>query len=233
MSGSGPKWQAVLFDLDGTLLDTAPDFIVVLNAMLTDRGRAALPYADIRAVVSNGARALVALAFGGAPGEPEFEALNVELRDRYSRHLAVHTRLFPGLDELLRRLEAGGIPWAIVTNKPSIYTLPLLDALDLRARCASVVCPDQVTHTKPHPEPMFKACAEMGVDAAHCVYVGDHERDIAAGRNAGMATIAAGWGYIGTDEHPRDWHPDFIVDSVHALGELLFDNKAATTRAAH
>lgn len=216
------KWQGVLFDLDGTLLDTAPDFIVVLNAMLTDRGRPALAHADIRAVVSNGARALVALAFGGAPGDAQFEALNTELRDRYSRHLAVHTRLFPGLDAILLRLEQQSVPWGIVTNKPSIYTLPLLDALGLRIRCASVVCPDQVTHTKPHPEPMFKACAQMGVAPGACVYVGDHERDIAAGRNAGMATIAAGWGYIGANEHLRDWQPDFIVDSVRAFGELLF-----------
>lgn len=219
------RWDAVLFDLDGTLLDTAPDFIVVLNAMLTDRGRAPLPAQDIRAVVSNGARALVALGFGGQPGEPEFDALNQELRDRYAQHLAVHTHLFPGLDELLRELETHGVPWGIVTNKPSIYTLPLLDALDLRARCASVVCPDQVTHTKPHPEPMFKACAEMGIEPARCVYVGDHERDIAAGRNAGMQTIVAGWGYIGTDERPQDWQADFMVDSVHALAKLIAGNK--------
>lgn len=218
---AGRKWQAVLFDLDGTLLDTAPDFIVVLNAMLTDRGRPPLPAAEIRAVVSNGARALVALGFGGAPGDAEFDALNQELRDRYAQHLAVHTHLFPGLEALLLQLEAHGVPWAIVTNKPSIYTLPLLDALQLRTRCASVVCPDQVTHTKPHPEPMYKACAEMGVNAAQCVYVGDHERDIAAGRNAGMQTIVAGWGYIGEHEQPRDWQPDFIVDSVSALADLL------------
>lgn len=216
------KWQGVLFDLDGTLLDTAPDFIVVLNAMRTDRGLAPLPSEDIRAVVSNGVRALVTLGFGGQPGDPAFEALSVELRERYARHLAVHTRLFPGLDDVLRRLEALNVPWGIVTNKPSLYTLPLLDALALRTRCASVVCPDQVTHTKPHPEPMLKAAAEIGVAPAACVYVGDHERDIAAGRNAGMATVAAGWGYIGENEHPRDWQPDHIVDSVSALGALLF-----------
>ncbi|MFZ5756700.1 MAG: phosphoglycolate phosphatase [Pseudomonadota bacterium] len=226
VTGVPTRWDAVLFDLDGTLLDTAPDFIVVLNAMLTDRGRAPLPAADIRAVVSNGARALVALAFGGQPGEAEFDALNVELRERYARHLAVHTHLFPGLDTVLRILEKRGVPWGIVTNKPSIYTLPLLDALDLRRRCASVVCPDQVTHTKPHPEPMLKACAEMGIEPARCVYVGDHERDIAAGRNAGMQTIVAGWGYIGEHERPRDWQPDFIVDSVQALGDLLLETPA-------
>jgi 2-phosphoglycolate phosphatase len=216
------RWKGVLFDLDGTLLDTAPDFIVVLNAMLTDRGRAPLPAENIRAVVSNGARALVALAFGGNPGEEEFEALNVELRERYSRHLAVHTHLFPGLDDVLARLEKDGIPWGIVTNKPSQYTLPILDALALSRRCASVVCPDQVTHTKPHPEPMLKAAAEMHIQATDCVYVGDHERDIAAGRNAGMATVVAGWGYIGPEENARHWNADFHVDSTRELGELLF-----------
>lgn len=221
------KWDAVLFDLDGTLLDTAPDFIVVLNAMRTDRGLAALPTEDIRAVVSNGARAMVALGFPEQAGDAAAtEALNVELRDRYARHLAVHTRLFPGLDELLLALEGRGVPWGIVTNKPSIYTLPLLDALQLSARCASVVCPDQVTHTKPHPEPMYKACAEMKVEAARCVYVGDHERDIAAGRNAGMATIVAGWGYIGEHERVQDWHPDFIADSVRELRQLLTETLA-------
>lgn len=220
------RWKGVLFDLDGTLLDTAPDFIFVLNAMLTDRGRTPLPAEVIRAVVSNGARALVALAFGGEPGEEEFEALNVELRERYSRHLAVHTHVFPGLDNVLQKIEAAGIPWGIVTNKPSLYTLPILDALGLRARCASVVCPDQVTHTKPHPEPMLKAAAEMRVAAGECIYVGDHERDIAAGRNAGMATVIAGWGYIGADENPRHWNADFSVDSTRELGELLFASSA-------
>lgn len=221
------KWDAVLFDLDGTLLDTAPDFIVVLNHMLTDRGRPALPTEEIRAVVSNGARALVALAFPGQVNDAAaIEALNVELRERYARHLAVHTRLFPGLDELLHALEARGVPWGIVTNKPSIYTLPLLDALHLSARCSTLVCPDQVTHTKPHPEPMYKACAELGVAAARCVYVGDHDRDIAAGRNAGMATVAAGWGYIGEGERPQDWNPDFIADSVRELRQLLTETLA-------
>ena len=140
---------------------------------------------------------------------------------RYAQHLAVHTHLFPGLDDVLRELESRGVPWGIVTNKPSIYTLPLLDALQLRARCASVVCPDQVTHTKPHPEPMYKACAEMGVDAARCVYVGDHERDIAAGRNAGMLTVAAAWGYVLEGETALDWEADRTVDTVFELSRLL------------
>ena len=216
------KWQAVLFDLDGTLLDTAPDFIAVLNAMRADRGMQPLPHATIRAVVSNGARALVTLGFGRREGDADFEPLNEELRARYAGHLAVHTRLFPGLDAVLHALESRGVPWGIVTNKPSQYTLPLLAALQLDGRCGAVVCPDQVTHTKPHPEPMYKACAQLGVDPARCLYAGDHERDIAAGRNAGMQTLVAGWGYIGEGEQPRDWQPDFIVDSVAAFGDLLF-----------
>ncbi len=221
------KWDAVLFDLDGTLLDTAPDFIAVVNAMLTDRGRPALPTDTIRAVVSDGARALVALAFPEhTQDDAAIDALNVELRERYAKHLAVFTHLFPGLDELLHALEQRNVPWGIVTNKPSLYTLPLLDALNLSARCASVVCPDQVTHPKPHPEPMFKACAQIGVDPARCLYVGDHERDIAAGRNAGMATAIAGWGYIGENERPQDWRADFTAASVRELRELLTETLA-------
>lgn len=216
------RFAAVLFDLDGTLVDTAPDFIVVLNAMLRDRGLVPLAPERIREEVSNGVRALVALGFGRVPGDEGYEALAVELRERYARHLAVHSTLFPGLDDLLGELEGRRVPWGIVTNKPSVYTLPLLDALQLSSRCSAVVCPDQVTHTKPHPEPMFKACAQLGVDPARCVYVGDHDRDIAAGRNAGMTTVAAAWGYIGRDEDPLAWQPDVLCRDAAELARFLF-----------
>lgn len=216
------KWQGILFDLDGTLVDTAPDFIVVLNAMRRDRGLDPLPDAKIRAVVSNGARALVTLGFALIPGDTGFDELNAELRERYAGHLAVYSILFPGMASLLNTIEAHGVPWGVVTNKPSIYTMPLLRALNLADRATSVVCADQVTHTKPHPEPMFRACAEMRIEPAQAVYVGDHDRDIAAGRNAGMATIVAAWGYLDAHENPADWRPDFIAASPDALANILF-----------
>jgi phosphoglycolate phosphatase len=211
------KYDAVLFDLDGTLVDTAPDFAVVLNRMRRDRGLAPLRGEAIREVVSNGARALVTLGFGLQPGDDGFDALNQELRDRYAQHLAVYSTLFPGLDVALARIEQAGVPWGVVTNKPSVYTEPLLRALGLRDRAGSVVCPDQVSQSKPHPEPMYKAAGELGVATARCVYIGDHDRDIAAGRNAGMATVAVTWGYLHAGEDPRAWQADVIVESAAQL----------------
>lgn len=216
------RFEAVLFDLDGTLVDTAPDFAAVLNAMLQKRGRSALPYDTIRRSVSQGARAVVALGFGELGIEtPEFEAIRQEFLSGYREHLAVETRLFEGMEPMLAAIEASGRPWGIVTNKPSHFTLPLLEQLQLDRRCAVAICPDMVTRSKPDPEPMFKACAALGVAAARAVYVGDHLRDIQAGRNAGMPTIAAGWGYIPAGENPADWQADFEAATVADLWPLL------------
>lgn len=214
---------AVLFDLDGTLIDTAPDFVAVLNRQLQAHGRATLPPEKIRAMVSQGARAVVGLGFGDRVNmdSPEFEALRQEFLQSYLRHIADESRLFPGLDELLTGLEARGTPWGIVTNKQSLYTTPLLKALQLDARCKVAICPDMVTHTKPHPEPMFKAASILGVKAEDCIYVGDHRRDIDAGRNAGMVTVAAAWGYVLEGESAHDWQADHTVDTVAELAALL------------
>lgn len=215
--------QAVLFDLDGTLIDTAPDFVSVLNRQLLAHGRDALPPARIRAAVSQGSKAVVALGFGDLhPVDSEdFEALRQEFLDSYLRHIADESRLFPGMEELLAGLEARGTPWGIVTNKPSRYTTPLLEALALDQRCAVAICPDMVNHSKPHPEPMLKAADAIRVAPAACVYVGDHRRDIEAGRNAGMPTVAAAWGYILDGETAQDWQADHTVDTVLDLSRLL------------
>lgn len=214
---------AVLFDLDGTLIDTAPDFIAVLNRQLLAHGRSPLPPEKIRASVSQGSKAVVALGFGDRtpPDTPEFEALRQEFLQGYIKHIADESRLFPGMNALLTGLEARGTPWGIVTNKPSLYTTPLLRELKLEARCKVAICPDMVSHTKPHPEPMFKAASVLGVKAEHCVYVGDHKRDIDAGRNAGMRTVAAGWGYVLEGETAADWQADVTVETVAELAELL------------
>ncbi|MDP2228723.1 MAG: HAD-IA family hydrolase [Moraxellaceae bacterium] len=215
--------DAVLFDLDGTLIDTAPDFAAVLNRQLQAHGRSPLPYASIRAAVSQGSRAVVALGFGDRfdLASDEFEALRQEFLKSYLVHLADETQLFPGMNELLTGLESRAIPWGIVTNKPSLYTLPLLKALRLDSRCKVAICPDMVTHTKPHAEPMLKAAQHIGIRPERCLYVGDHLRDIEAGRNAGMTTIAVRYGYIPDDEDVDAWQADHTVDTVFELTRLL------------
>lgn len=215
--------DAVLFDLDGTLLDTAPDFAAVLNRQLAAHGRSPLSYDTIRSAVSQGARAVVALGFGDryALDSIDFEGIRQEFLNSYLQHLADETRLFPGMDTLLTTLEARGIPWGIVTNKPSLYTTPLLAALKLDSRCKVTICPDMVTHTKPHPEPMLKAASLLGITPERCVYVGDHVRDIEAGHQAGMTTVAVSYGYIQEGDNPADWNADHLVDTVFELSQLL------------
>lgn len=213
--------QAVFFDLDGTLIDTAPDFYTVLNATLQEAGRDLVSYNAVREQVSNGARAMIGLGFGLQPGDADFDLWLNRFLDRYEQHLAVDTVLFPGMAEVLERLEQAAIPWGIVTNKPSRFTLPLLEGLGLQARVGPVICPDHVARRKPDPEGLLMAARATGRDATRCVYVGDHERDIAAGRNAGMTTIGVLFGYIDADENPADWQADFYVEHADELNALF------------
>ncbi|MCL6416999.1 HAD-IA family hydrolase [Aestuariirhabdus sp. Z084] len=210
--------DCVLFDLDGTLLDTAPDFVTVLNQLLADEQRPTLADAAIRATVSNGARALITLGFDIQEGEPGFESLRQKLLDLYEAQLGQQTRAFAGIDNLLSELEFRSISWGVVTNKPSRYTNPLLEKLGYLSRCATVVCPDQVSHTKPHPEPMLLACKQASCTPASTIYIGDHERDIQAGHNAGMPTIAALYGYLDDD---IDWQQWQATHQVHHANEIL------------
>ena len=214
--------QAVFFDLDGTLVDTAPDFVRVLNAIRVRHGRSVLPYDTVRAVVSAGARAMVQTGFPEYGLEsPEFLALRNEFLELYAQELAVESRLFDGMTAVLEVLEGRRIPWGIVTNKPRVYSEPLLAGLALDRRCGVLVCPDDVSRTKPDPEPMLLACRTLAVEPSRTVYVGDHVRDIEAGRNAGMPTIAAAWGYIAPGESADDWRADFRADRVEDLVRLL------------
>jgi phosphoglycolate phosphatase len=221
MSADPP--QAVLFDLDGTLLDTAPDFAVVVNRMLREHGRAPLPFAQIRATVSHGARALVQLAFGLADGEPGFETLRSRLLELYESGLAIETTPFEGIRELLVTLAERGIVWGVVTNKPHYLAEPLLARMGLQPPAAVLVCPDHVSRTKPDPEPLLLACHRLGCEPGRSIYVGDHARDIEAGRRAGMRTIAAAWGYLAEDESVLPWGADFVAQDVSALTQLLID----------
>ncbi|MCG8671133.1 MAG: HAD-IA family hydrolase [Pseudomonadales bacterium] len=213
--------DAVLFDLDGTLIDTAPDFVRTLNLMLEEKNKAPLPASAIRQQVSNGARAMVELGFGLKEGEPGFKELWQQFLDMYYDRLAVDTQVFPGLNSLLEQLEAKQVPWGIVTNKPSRFTIPLLEQLALSERCAVAICPDDVTHRKPHPEPIYKACSAINADPSNTIYIGDHVRDIESGKNAGNVTIAVSWGYIPQDQDPLDWNADHTLDSPQALEKLV------------
>jgi len=219
---------ALLLDLDGTLLDTAPDMGGALNRLRAEHGLEALPAGMIRPVVSHGAMRLVALGFPQATGE-EFERLRLRFLELYAAHLAVGTQLFAGFDALLPELESRGIPWGIVTNKPGWLTDPLLAALGLDRRSACTVSGDTVAERKPHPLPLLHASARIGVPPERCVYVGDAERDIQAGRAAGMVTVAAAYGYIGADEDPRRWEPDGVVAAPQELRDWL--ERPAATRS--
>lgn len=219
-----PRYEGVLFDLDGTLLDTAPDFVDALNRLLHIKTMPPLPDQLIRSHVSHGARALVALAFGD--GREDFESLRQEFLDIYAKHLSRKTRLFDGFEALLARLVEHDLPWGIVTNKPERYTLMILDALRLDPAPATVICPDHVSRTKPDPEPMLLAASQLGVAPDRCVYVGDHRRDIEAGRAAGMTTIAAVYGYIDANDPPKTWGADHLAERPGDLLSLLFNHHA-------
>jgi len=207
---------ALLLDLDGTLLDTAPDMGGALNLLRAEHGLEPLPAATIRPVVSHGAMRLVAQGFPGVAGEA-FEALRLRFLDIYAANLSVGTRLFPGFDAVLETLESRDLPWGIVTNKPGWLTAPLLAALGLERRAACVVSGDTVAERKPHPLPLLHAAEIVGVQPEHCVYVGDAERDIQAGRAAGMTTVVAAYGYISAEEDPRQWQPHGVVQAPDEL----------------
>ncbi len=203
--------HALLLDLDGTLLDTARDMGAAINELRRLEGREALPFAAIRPQVSHGGAALVRLGFPGVPAA-EAEALRRRFLDIYRGALAVHTRLFEGFAEVLDVLDAARVPVGVVTNKPGWLTAPLLEALDLKRRLACVVAGDTLEHRKPHPAPLLHAAALAGLDPGACVYAGDAERDIIAGRAAGMRTVAVRFGYLAPGEDPAAWHPDGIAE---------------------
>ncbi|MGH8254012.1 MAG: phosphoglycolate phosphatase [Steroidobacteraceae bacterium] len=198
--------RAALFDLDGTLLDTAPDLAAALDLLLVEEGREPLPLATVRPHVSNGAIAVVHTGFPEIErSTAQFEALRQRFLVHYGAALAVHTKLFPGFDSVLATLESQSIPWGIITNKAAWLTEPLLDALGLLARAACVVSGDTLAVRKPHPEPLLLAAARIGIPAADCVYVGDALRDVQAALAAGMVPLGARYGYLNASEAPDTW----------------------------
>ena len=212
--------RAVLFDLDGTLADTAPDLAAAANAMRLARALAPLPLSLLRPVASHGARGLLRIALERTPEDSDYEALRVEFLTRYEHALDVHTRLFDGMTNVLDALEAHGLRWGIVTNKAARFTAPLVESLHLTRRATSVVSGDTTPHAKPHPAPLLHAAVQMGVAPEVCIYVGDDLRDIVAGRAAGMRTAAAAWGYC-ADGDPHGWGADTVVETPLDLLALL------------
>jgi len=204
-------FDTVLFDLDGTLADTAPDLANALNAVLHRRGHAPLPYERIRPVVSHGTDALIALGFRLSPTDSGFDEVKSELLNFYQTHIAVETRLFAGMETVLSAIEMQGMNWGVVTNKPSWLTEPLMRALALEQRAACIVSGDSAAKPKPDPAPMYYACDLTGSQATRCLYIGDAERDIEAGRNAGMKTLAALFGYLNEADNPSSWGADGVI----------------------
>lgn len=213
--------KAVMFDLDGTLLDTAPDFVAVVNQLLSEEGKPNLPEEKIRACVSNGARALVMMAFNIDDQHPDFARLRLRLLDLYSNHIAVFTRPFPGINELILQLAEQNITWGIATNKPAIYTNPLMAALKMQPAPTSIICPDHVSQSKPHPESMFLAARQNNCEANEIIYIGDHQRDIDCGRQAGCITIAAAYGYIDNESNIDDWQADYRVNHASEIWPIV------------
>jgi len=205
-------FSAVLFDLDGTLVDTAPDLAYALNSLLEEQGQPRLPYDLIRPVASNGAAGLLNLGFGISEGDTTFPLLRARLIAIYQDNISRGSKLFDGMEQVLTALEKANITWGIITNKPAFLTDPLLEALHLTHRAACIVSGDTTAYSKPHPAPMLHACEVIKHSAQECIYIGDAARDIEAGKNINMQTVAALYGYVGANDNPANWNADFSIE---------------------
>ena len=215
------RFAAVLFDLDGTLIDSAPDLAGAGNDMRLARGLPRRPLAHFRPMVGAGARGMVERALDVGPDDPSFPALRGEFLQRYEQRMTRETAVFPAMLPVIAALSAHAVPWGIVTNKAARFSEPLVRALDGLRSSATLVCGDTTAHAKPHPEPLLEAARRLGVPASGCVYVGDDLRDVQAGRAARMTTIAAAWGYLGAGESIEAWGADHMAASPHDLLNLL------------
>jgi N-acetyl-D-muramate 6-phosphate phosphatase len=213
--------RLVLFDLDGTLIDSAPDLAAAANGMRTARGLEPLPLATLRPMVGSGARGMVGAAFDIEPGDADFDAMRQEFLDRYHAALLVHTTVFADMWPVLARLEADRCRWGIVTNKAERFTRPVVEGLGLSRRAAVVISGDTTPYSKPHPEPLLEAARRVGIGATQCVYVGDDRRDVQAGRAAGMTTLVAAWGYLGQGEPIDTWGAHAVLAEPAALLQWL------------
>jgi phosphoglycolate phosphatase len=213
--------QAVLFDLDGTLADTAGDLGGALNTLRVARGLAPLPLADLRPYASAGARGLIGVGLDLHPGDADFEPTRLAFLDAYLACLADTTALFPGMAEVLSTLEARGLAWGVVTNKPHRFTVPVMQGLGLMQRSGTTISGDTTAHPKPHPLPLLTAAEQLGVEPARTLYVGDDLRDIQAAQAAGMPSAAAAWGYLGTAHEVQTWGASVICQQPQDLLKVL------------
>ena len=205
--------EAVLFDLDGTLIDSAPDLGAAVDQMRVARGLPSLPLDHYRPMAGAGARGMIGLAFGMTPDHPDFDAMKEEFFVNYENCMTERTRIFDGVVDMVNALVAQGLAWGVVTNKSSRFTDPLTAAMPLFDTARAIVSGNTTAHAKPHPEPLFEAARRLSVDPARCVYVGDDERDIVAGLAAGMGTVAATYGYLGTQADISRWNAHLHIDS--------------------
>jgi phosphoglycolate phosphatase len=213
--------KAVLFDLDGTLLDTGPEFYHIALQLLEQHDIAPLDYAEFRESVSDGARGMVKTAFRIEEADPRFELLRQEFLALYAQQLASRTELFAGMNDVLDFIESHGMNWGIVTNKPNAFAEPLLQKLNLFERCAVLVCPDHVSERKPNPEGLYLACDKIGCSIDEAIYIGDHRRDIDSAQNARMTSVACSFGYVHADDLCENWNADFIVHDALQIISIL------------
>jgi phosphoglycolate phosphatase len=219
--------HAVLFDLDGTLIDSAPDLGAAADKMRTDRGLASLPLENYRPMAGAGARGMLAVAFGMTPEHQEFERMREEFFVNYENCMTQRTYAFEGIPELIAQLRSLGLPWGVVTNKSMRFTRPLTQGMSLFQSAAVVVGGDSTPHAKPHPAPLLEAARQLSLEPGHCVYVGDDERDVMAGRAAGMGTVAATYGYLGSNSDTQLWGAHAHIGSPLELLPLLKSGREA------
>lgn len=215
------KLSCVLFDLDGTLVDTAPDLIACLNFGLQEHGFSAVSYEYVKPHVSFGAIAMINASIENSVNEEKRAAILNSMLFEYENNIARFSQFFDGMTDVLEFIESQNLSWGIVTNKRERFAFPLVEALNLQHRAACVICGDTTPNPKPHPAPLFAACEKIGVSVEECVYIGDAAHDILAGKNAGMLTLAATYGYLQANENAENWGANALLDSPKNLVEWL------------
>ena len=225
LNQSQSPYHGVFFDLDGTLVDTAPDLVAATNRLLSARNLPLKPYEQLRPCASAGARGLILGAFGIDTQHPDFIPLRDEFFSNYENALLVESKLFEGIDALLNQLDQASLSWGIVTNKSERFTNPLTELMGLSQRAVSTVSGDTTPHSKPHPEPILHAARIANIDPSKSLYVGDDIRDIVAGKAAGMKTVAAAYGYCGCEEPPETWGADFLIQTPQELIQIVFPSR--------